>query len=45
MWPLYVFHGAIVFPILVVTLGGARLIRVPQLLILLLLNGVEGSSW
>jgi hypothetical protein len=41
-WPLYVVHGAIYLPLLVLTLGGARLIHVAQLLILLLLSGVKG---
>jgi hypothetical protein len=41
---LYVRHGAIHLTLLVVTLGGAGLIRVAQLLILLLLSGVEGVT-
>jgi hypothetical protein len=39
---LYVVDGAILLPLLVMTLGGAGLIRGTRLLILLLLFGVEG---
>jgi hypothetical protein len=42
MWPLYVGYRVIRLPLLVITLGGARLIQVAQLLILLLVFGIEG---
>jgi hypothetical protein len=41
MRPLNVYHGAIQFPLLVIILRGAGLIRVDRLLILLLISGVD----
>jgi hypothetical protein len=39
---LYVSYGVVRLTVLVITLQGARLIRMTQLLVLLLLSGVEG---
>jgi hypothetical protein len=41
-WPLHIVHGVIRLPLLVVTLGWARLIRVARLFFLLLLSDIEG---
>jgi hypothetical protein len=42
MRPLYVVHGVVCLPLLVVTLASVGLIRVAQLLVLLLISSVKG---
>jgi hypothetical protein len=41
-WPFHRVDETIRFPLLVVALGRARLVRVARVLLLLLLSGVEG---
>jgi hypothetical protein len=41
-WPLHYIDRAVCFPLLVMTLEWARLIRVARVLFLLLLPGVKG---